>query len=221
MTINPQISGLTIPTNTTPIISYINSNDFSVEYKNNCLNQEDLNHEQLIAKMPHLRGGAYEDPDLAFKTALKISLLLTMAKYGGGFQPKPHLNVIPLKTQQRMITVQKQTQNGNFGKNTFDYQQIMRKLNSQGRRKNINIQVGDEAYILKNTYYDNAYELGEKLADQMYTSIRQSNTDVAEIAKNLNYKIKNIKKIKDHIFNNNHILDRYDSIEYKQFDPNL
>lgn len=48
-------------------------------------------------------------------------------------------------------------------------------------------------------------------------------TDIFDIAQNLGFKADNIKNVKDHVFYNEHDLDRYgpDRIERKQFDPNL
>ncbi len=39
-------------------------------------------------------------------------------------------------------------------------------------------------YILKNPYREDAYELGYKLADQIYDSIRECDTDICDIAEN-------------------------------------
>ena len=48
-----------------------------------------------------------------------------------------------------------------------------------------------------------------KLADEAYDGIRASDTDVATIAENTGYKPANIQKVKDHLFHNEHVLDRY------------
>ena len=47
------------------------------------------------------------------------------------------------------------------------------------------------------------------LADELYDAIRASSADVAEIAKNTGIKPENIQKMKDHLFNTEHLLDRY------------
>ncbi|WP_143133448.1 hypothetical protein [Pseudoduganella namucuonensis] len=47
------------------------------------------------------------------------------------------------------------------------------------------------------------------LADESYDAIRASNTDVAAIAKNTGIKPANIQKVKEHVFENEHLLDRY------------
>jgi hypothetical protein len=62
-------------------------------------------------------------------------------------------------------------------------------------------------YVLKNPYREDVYELGYKLADQMYNSIRRCDTDIYDIAKNLGFKAYNIKNVKDHGFDNKHHLD--------------
>jgi len=45
--------------------------------------------------------------------------------------------------------------------------------------------------------------------DEAYAAIRASTTDVADIAANTGIKPQNIQKVKDHLFVNNHLLDRY------------
>ena len=47
---------------------------------------------------------------------------------------------------------------------------IMRELDRQSSKKRIDVQVGNQIYILKNPYYEGPYELGDKLADQIYES---------------------------------------------------
>lgn len=46
-------------------------------------------------------------------------------------------------------------------------------------------------------------------ADKAYDAIRASRTDVADIAARTGYKPKNIQKVKDHLFVDEHVLDRY------------
>lgn len=48
-----------------------------------------------------------------------------------------------------------------------------------------------------------------KLADEAYDAIRASRTDVDAIARNTGYKPENVQKVKDHVFNDEHLLDRY------------
>lgn len=58
---------------------------------------------------------------------------------------------------------------------SWDYKQVMRELDRQSSKKKVTIEVGDQIYILKNPYREDAYELGYKLADQMYDSTIKNN----------------------------------------------
>ena len=86
-----------------------------------------------------------------------------------------------------------------------------------------------EQPFLVETFIDDDYftyfytELSDKLAREMYNSIRSCDTDICDIAKNLGFKVENIKNVKEHIFYNEHNLDRYgpDEIEHKRFDATL
>lgn len=105
---------------------------------------------------------------------------------------------------------------------SLEYKEVMRELDRQSNKKRIDIQVANQIYSLRNSYGDGSYELGEKLADQIYESIRKSDTDICDIAKNLGFKADNIKNVKDHVFYNQHDLDRHGgAIERKQFDSNI
>ena len=73
----------------------------------------------------------------------------------------------------------------------------------------------------KNPYRENAYELSSNLADQIYDSIRECDTDICDIAENLGFKADNIKNVKDHVFYNKHYLDRVEPVEYRRFDANI
>lgn len=46
-------------------------------------------------------------------------------------------------------------------------------------------------------------------ADDLYDAIRASSSDVADIAKHTGLKPSNVQKVKDHLFYNKHLLDRY------------
>ena len=83
---------------------------------------------------------------------------------------------------------------------SWDYKEIMRELERHRSKKRIDIQVGDQTYILKSPYYEDPYELNDKLAEQIYASIRESDTDICPIAQNLGFKADNIKNVKDHVF---------------------
>ena len=78
----------------------------------------------------------------------------------------------------------------------------MRELERQSSSKKVEIEFGDQIYTIKNPYREDAYELGYKLADQIYDSIRESDTDICDIAQNLGFKADNIKNVKDHVFYN-------------------
>ena len=210
----------------------------SVECKNNSLSQE-----ELITKITNLKGGSFVD--VAAGLAI-IAAIIILANNANGFQPNPHVNVPPhlqwlygnnyqpgqfgygKGVGPRSITVTGMTQNAGSEKKypssgSWDYKEVMRELDRQSSKKRIDVQVGDQIYILKNPYHEGPYELGDKLADQIYESIRESDTDICDIAQNLGFKADNIKNVKDHVFYNEHDLDRYgpDQIERKQFDPNL
>lgn len=88
------------------------------------------------------------------------------------------------------------------------------------RKKIVTIQVGKQTYTIKNKYGDGAYELSDKLAEQIYDSIRECDTDISDIAENLGFKADNIKNVKHHVFIQEHDLDRHgpDQIEHKRFD---
>lgn len=106
---------------------------------------------------------------------------------------------------------------------SLEYQDIMSQLDGQSNKKTVTVTVAGETYIIRNPYGDSAYELSDKLAEKIYNQIRESDTDVCEIAQNLGFKADNIKNVKDHVFYNEHNLDRYgpDEVECKRFDPTL
>ena len=62
-------------------------------------------------------------------------------------------------------------------------------------------------------------------ADEAYDAIRSSDTDVDAIAANTGIKPENIQKVKDHLFNDEHVLDRYVDYgipaETKRFDSDI
>jgi hypothetical protein len=87
------------------------------------------------------------------------------------------------------------------------------------------VTIAGETYIIRNPYNDSAYELSEKLAEKIYNQIRESDTDVCDIAQNLGFKADNIQNVKDHVFYNEHVLDRYGpdeiKLKHKRFDATL
>jgi len=129
----------------------------------------------------------------------------------------------------RSLTVRGLTQNAGSEKKdpssgSLDSKEVMRELERQSSRKKVEIEVGDQIYTIKNPYREDAYELGYKLADQIYDSIRECDTDICDIAKNLGFKANNIKNVKDHVFYNKHYLDRLaptEPVEYRRFDANI
>lgn len=212
--------------------------NLSIECRNNSLSKE-----QLITKISDLRGGSFIDIVGAFGIIGAIIILLSN---GLGFHPNPYVIVSPhlhwlYGNQQpvdhfgygkeagpRSVTVTGMIQNAGSDKKdpssgSWDYDDVMRQLDKQSNKKIITIQVADQIYTIKNPYRENAYELGDKLADQIYHSIRESDTDICDIAENLGFKADNIKNVKDHVFYNEHDLDRYgpDQIEQKRFDATL
>ena len=99
----------------------------------------------------------------------------------------------------------------------------MKQLNKQSNKSKIDIQVDDKIYTIKNRDHQTANELQFELAKKIYDSIRECDTDVYDIASNLGFKADNIKNVKDHVFYNDHDLDRHglDEIEHKRFDATL
>ena len=90
---------------------------------------------------------------------------------------------------------------------SWDYVDVMKELAKQSSNNRIEIQVGDQIYIFKNTYRQNADELQFILAEKIYDSIRVCDTDIRNVAENLGFKVDSIKNVKDHVFYNKHDLD--------------
>ena len=84
-------------------------------------------------------------------------------------------------------------------------------------------EIAKQIYDIKNPDCYNTYTLSDDLAEQIYNSIRECDTHICDIAQNLRFKADNIKNVKDHVFCNEHNLDRYgpDETEHKRFDTNL
>ncbi|MDK4679178.1 VENN motif pre-toxin domain-containing protein [Kingella negevensis] len=66
-----------------------------------------------------------------------------------------------------------------------------------------------------------AYEAEEKIADAAYDTIRNRSDDVAKIAKNTGIKPENIQKVKDHVFYNEHLKDKYGGTEIGRFESDI
>ena len=190
-----------------------------------------------------MKGGSFVD--VAAGLAI-IAAIIILANNANGFQPNPHVNVPPhlqwlygnnsqpgqfgygKGVGPRSITVTGMTQNAGSDKKypssgLWDYVDVMKELAKQSSNNRIEIQVGDQIYIFKNTYHQNADELQFILAEKIYDSIRVCDTDICDVAENLGFKADNIKNVKDHVFYNEHDLDRYgpDEIEHKRFDATL
>jgi hypothetical protein len=210
----------------------------SIEYKNNSLSQK-----ELINKISNLKGGDFVD--VAAGLAI-IAAIIILANNANGFQPNPHLIVPPhlqwlygnnYKPGQfgygksagpRSSTVIGMTQNAGSDKKqpssgSWDYKELMRELERQSSKNRIDIQVSGQIYMIKNPDSQSADELQFVLAEKVYDSIRESDTDISDIASNLGFKADNIKNVKDHVFYNEHDLDRYgpNEIEHKRFDATL
>lgn len=82
----------------------------------------------------------------------------------------------------------------------------MQQLTKQYNNTKIEIQVGDQIYIFKNSYCQNADELQFKLIKKIYNSIKEFNTNVWDIAENIDFKVNNLKNVKDHVFYNQYLL---------------
>ena len=212
--------------------------NLSIECRNNYLSKK-----ELITKISNLRGGI----DIAAALGIiGVIIILLTNDSSLAFQPNPNA-IIPPHLQwlygnqspgnhfgyckeagPRSITVTGLTQNAGSEKKdpssgSWDYKEVMRELNKQSNKKIITIQVAKQTYNIKNSYGDSAYELSDNLAEQIYDFIRECDTDICDIAQNLGFKADNIKNVKDHVFYNEHDLDRYgpDQIEHKRFDPTL
>lgn len=145
-----------------------------------------------------------------------------------GTQYKPGQFAYGKGSEPRSSPVGEMTQNAGCDKkdpsrNSWNYIDVMKKLDKQIINPSIEIQIGDKIYIFKNPYRQSAEELQFKLAQKIYDSIRECDRDVCDIAQNLGFKAKNIKNVKARVFYNQHYLDRHGpyQIDYKRFDATL
>lgn len=192
-----------------------------IEWRNNSLSQE-----ELITKISNLRGGSSIDVVAALGLIGAMTILLTN-DWGLAFQPNPN-GIIPPHLQwlygnrqpgnsfgysngagPRSITVTGLTQNAGSEKKdpssgSYNYIDVMRKLDQQSSKKIVEIEVGNQIYIIKNPCREDAYELSYNLADQIYDSIRECDKDICDITENLGFKADNIKNVKDHVFYQKH-----------------
>jgi hypothetical protein len=215
--------------------------NLSIEFRNNSLGQK-----ELITKINNLRGGSFIDIVAALGIIGAI-IVLSINDWGLGFQPNPNVFIPPhlrwlYGNQQpgnnfgygkgvgpRSLTVTEMTQSAGSEKKkpssgSYEYEEVMKKLERQSSKKKVEIEVGNRIYNIKNPYREDAYELSSKLADQIYGSIRECDTDISDIATNLAFRADNIKNVKDHVFYNKHYLDRFapaEPVEYRKFDADI
>jgi hypothetical protein len=108
---------------------------------------------------------------------------------------------------------------------TKPYSEIRHELETKQHQKTIKIDVAGKTYMIENTDRMGVDQLENKLAEQMYNSIRDNDKDISDIAVYTKIKADNIKKCKDHIFYNEHVLDRYvhlgEDPVVQCFDPDL
>ena len=108
---------------------------------------------------------------------------------------------------------------------SLNYRRIRNELEEKRSQSVVNINVGGKVFNIKNQDRLDADHLSGKLANQIYDDIRECDSNSHKIAENLNDKAENVPKIKEHVFINSHILDRYKDLglepEVKQFDPSL
>ena len=176
-----------------------------------------------------MRGGFFIGIVAALGVTGGIIIILLINDWGLAFQPNPPGQFGYGKSAgPRSITVTGMTQNAGSNKKypssgSWDYVDVMKELMKQSSNNRIEIQVGDQIYMFKNTYHQNADELQFILVEKIYDSIRECDTDICDVAENLGFKADNIKNVKDHVFYNEHHLDRYgpDEIEHKRFDATL
>ena len=96
--------------------------------------------------------------------------------------------------------------------NKKKYSQIMDELENQKDKKVVVVKIGDKTYTLNNPDKDGVDELQYPLAEKLYNDYRKDNKDVSEIAEKNTFKKENVQKCKDHIFNNEHLLDPYEEL---------
>jgi hypothetical protein len=199
--------------------------EIALKYKDNSISTEEV--------ILELRGGDIQDWAAALGIVITI---ITVLNNVSGFQLPPgaiippHLqwlykNNQPLnhfgdgkKAIQNAASQKKEPSSG-----SYNYIDVMKELKKQSHQKTLDIQVGNQSYIIKNPYRLYAEDLQFVLAEKVYDSIRKSDTDIRDIASNLGFKADNIKNVKDHIFYNEHDLDSYaaEEIEHKRFDATL
>lgn len=103
----------------------------------------------------------------------------------------------------------------------YDFNGVYKTLKHQQSRRLVETKINNKKFTIKNTYSDSIGELELKPADQLYNYIRASINDIPKIASNLGYKRKKVDNLKNCLFFDDHLLNKYDEIEFKTFDPSL
>ena len=216
--------------------------NFSIEYINNELSQD-----ELISKINNLRGGSLID---RAKYLVWLGLLIKKIDEILAFQPNanqiipPHLEWLygnhkpgnhfgyGKEYGPRSLAVTGLTKNAGSEKKdpssgSYNYIDLKQELKAKIKQKQITIEVAGQTYNIKNTRtapFAYVQELEDILADQIYDSIRECNTDISDIAENVGFKVENIKKLKDYVFYDKHRFEPYapDELEeYKRLDPDF
>lgn len=208
-----------------------------------------MSQEELIAE---LRGGDLKESIAAIGVIMAFMVMLKNIIGVEAFQVPPNPGAIPpphlswlygnskpdrhfgfeTKAGPRSVIVTDATRNAGSEKNepfkgSSDSVEMIEKLYrfSRNDQPKTEIPFADATYTV--TKPSRNYDIDKlilQLATQIYQSIRDCDTDISDIARNLGFKPENVKKIKEHVFFNQHYLDRHsppEPIEYKRFDPDL
>lgn len=165
--------------------------NLEIEWRNNSLSQE-----ELITKISNLRGGSFIDV-VAALGLIGAMIILLINDWGLAFQSNPN-EIIPPHLQwlygnqrpenyfgygkgagPRSITVTGLAQNAGSEKKdpssgSYNYIDVMRKLDQQSSKKIVEIEVGNQIYIIKNPDHENAYELSYNFMIRLESVIRTS-----------------------------------------------
>jgi len=172
---------------------------FSIKYRNNSLSQE-----EFITQISNLRGRSMSHI-IAALGIISARIMLTINQ-----RPENHFGS-GKGTGPRSLKVTGLTQNASSEKKeplkrSYNYVEVMKELarqsslQKQSNNKKIEIQAADQTYVSQNRYRQSADELKFRLAEEIYDSIRDCDTDICDIVGNLGFKADNIKDVKDHIF---------------------
>lgn len=216
--------------------------NFSLEHINDSITPE-----EAFAKILNLRGGLQYDEALIALATFTLLIIILCDQSDAFVLRRPHLgwaigpdprqrhfgfgrncvgSGVTLSSTNEGLTQNAGSENiprSSTGKLEWNYTQTIEELKQHCKKKHFDIQLGEETYHIYNSGYDSVCELQSQLAEQIYDSIRDCDTDICDIARNLGFKAQNIKDIKEHVFYSNHTLDRYgpDETTYQRFDPDL